>query len=160
MLLKTREHLYIMCLTDWMLTMSMSPSLWLQTPPLKSVDWGWTNASVWQTIDLPGCVFARLSARMPSVRLSFTGGDWGGGWGRGVQVLCMVWRGGPCLLCCLHSHFMAPSVHKQTIKRFLALGFRFLYGRPALGRCVSDGIVWLTLLLTPCFPVSKRINTS
>lgn len=37
-------------------------------------------------------------------------------WGWGVEVLYMVWGGSPCLLCCMPSHFMAPSVHKQTVK--------------------------------------------
>lgn len=68
-------------------------------------------------------VFARLYAHMPSLCLSFTGGDKafcpGGGGGGEVEVLVLGGGGGggrPCLLCCLPSHFMAPSVHRQTVK--------------------------------------------
>lgn len=34
----------------------------------------------------------------------------------GLKSYARCEGGSPCLLCCLPSHFMAPSVHKQTVK--------------------------------------------
>lgn len=64
------------------------------------LSWARTTASVWPAIDLWSSVFARLSAHMPSLCLSFTGGDkafcpGGGGWLKssawcegGVRAFC------------------------------------------------------------------------